>query len=288
MQPQRTGPFPFSSITRRKKLIWPHQARVALWVIPNIEVFALDERMPAGAGNIPDVYHWAARDYGARAGIWRMMEVLDQRRIRATAALNSEVCDAYPKIVDEGKRLDWEFMGHNQSNTRRLDGLEPQVERQVIFDVLSRIELAWGRRPAGWLGSGLQESWNTLDFLVEAGVSYVADWVNDDQPYWMDTAPRRLVSLPYSVEINDKPAYENHHRTPEEFCAMICRQFDVLYREGADSGRVMAIALHPYLSGVPHRIGALADAFDYILRHQGVWLATGEEIVAHFQSLEWE
>lgn len=285
VDPQITGPFPYSPIIHRKKLTWPGQARVALWVIPNIEVFSLNERMPAGTGNIPDVYNWAARDYGARVGIWRMMEVLDDHGIRATVALNSEVCDAYPQIIAEGQRLDWEFMGHNQSNTRRLDKMDPKEEQTVIHDALSRIERAWGRRPKGWLGSGLQETWHTLDFLAAEGLEYVADWVNDDQPYWMtiNGAPG-LISLPYSVEINDKPAYESHHRTSDEFAAMICRQFDVLYREGAASGRVMAIALHPYLSGVPHRIGALSQALDYICKHPGVWLATGEEIVASFKS----
>ena len=109
----------------------------------------------------------------------------------------------------------------------------------------------------GWLGAGLQETWNTLDYLVEAGCRYVADWVNDDQPYIMTIGGRQLVSIPYSYDINDKQAIEAQHRTAEEFDALIRRQFDVLYREGASSGRVMAVVVHPYLTGVPHRIGAL-------------------------------
>jgi allantoinase len=138
-------------------------------------------------------------------------------------------------------------------------------------------------RPKGWLSSGLQETWATADLLAEEGCLYVADWPNDDQPYRMNIAGNRtLVSLPYSLELNDKPAYEKHSRTPEEFRDMIRRQFDVLYREGESSGRVMAIALHPYISGVPHRIDALDEALDHICRHAGVWRATGSEIVQHF------
>jgi allantoinase len=281
MEARRTGPFPYSPIVDRPRLTWPESARVALWVIPNVEVFGLDERI-SGAGKIPDVPMWAIRDYGARVGIWRLMEVLSRHGIRGTAALNGGVCDAYPQIIEQAQRLDWEFMGHNESNTRRLNEIAPDEERGAIQRALARIEKATGRRPVGWLGAGLQETWNTLDYLVEASCRYVADWVNDDQPYLMEVNGRPLVSIPYSYEINDKPAFEMLHRSAEEFQSMIQRQFDVLYREGAHSGRVMAICLHPYIIGVPHRIGALDAALAYITDHEGVWRATGEEIVNHY------
>ena len=139
------------------------------------------------------------------------------------------------------------------------------------------IEQATGTRPVGWLGSGLQETWDTLDLLAAEGCEYVCDWTNDDQPYLMKLdGGRPLVAMPYSHEINDKPAFETFHRTADEFRDMICRQFDVLYREGAQSGRVMAIALHPYLTGVPHRIDAFDAALGYICKHERVWKATGE------------
>ena len=282
MKPQRTGPFPYSPIVHRPKLVWPGNARVALWVIPNIEVFSLDERMPAGSGNIPEVPVYCIRDYGVRVGIWRIIETLKRFGIRGTVALNSEVCDAYPQIIEETTKLGWEFMGHNESNTRRLNTVPTEDERRVIHDSLVRIEQATGRKPVGWLSSGLQETWNTLDYLVEEGCLYVADWVNDDQPYLMNINGKKLISLPYSMEINDKPAFEDHHRTAEEFEIMIRRQFDVLYREGAFSGRVMAIALHPYIIAMPHRIEALNSALDYICAHEGVWMATGSAIAGHY------
>jgi len=284
MKPQRTGPFPYLPIGNRPKLVWPKNARVALWVIPNIEVFALNERMPSGSGKIPEVPVYSTRDYGARVGIWRIIEVLERFGIHATVALNSEVCDAYPQIIEEITKLGWECMGHNESNTRRLNNIPPEDEHRAIHDTLVRIEQAVGEKPVGWLSSGLQETWNTLEYLVEEGCRYVADWVNDDQPYLMNINGKSLVSLPYSLELNDKPAFEAHHRTAEEFERMIRRQFDVLYREGSSSGRVMAIALHPYIIGVPHRIDALNSALDYICAHEGVWLATGKEIVDHYMA----
>lgn len=282
MEPRRYGPFPYTPTNRRPTLRWPNGARLAVWVIPNIEVFALNERIPTGTGNIPDVSSWSMRDYGARVGVFRIMNVLSKRSIRASVTLNAEVCDAYPQIVEDAMALGWEFLGHCQSNTRRLVDIPPETERTVIAETLARIELSTGKRPKGWLGSGLQETWKTLDYLAEEGVSYVADWVNDDQPYLMDIGGKRMVSIPYSTEINDLPAFHRYFRSTEEFEAMIRRQFDTLYAEGAESGRVMAIALHPFVIGMPHRIWALESGLDYIARHEGVWFATGGEIVAHY------
>ena len=291
MKPRPYGPFPYSPIVRRPRLTWPNGARVAFWVIPNIEFFALDDSVPAGAGGSgappPDVPTWASRDYGNRVGVFRMMDVMEKYGIRGTVALNSDVCVQHPEIIAAGGQLGWEWMGHNQTNTRRLNAVPADQERDVISAALGTIETATGTRPAGWLGSGLQETWNTLEHLVDEGVEYVADWVNDDQPYAMHLDGNRTIhSLPYSWYINDKPAYEHAHRTTAEFAEMICRQFDVLYREGAESGRVMAVALHPYLSGLPFRIGALEEAFAYVTRHSAVWLATGSEIVRHFAQSE--
>ena len=281
------GPFPYSAINDRSRLRWPNDARVAFWVIPNIEFFALDENVPASAGGTgikpPDVPTWSSRDYGNRVGVFRMMDVMDRYGIRGTVALNSDVCLHHPNIIQAGNALKWEWMGHNRTNTQRLNAVPPEEEAPLIADVVKTITSVAGERPVGWLGSGLQETWESLGHLADAGFTYVADWVNDDQPYQMQLeGGRTICSIPYSWYINDKPAYEAQHRTTEEFSDMICRQFDVLYREGATSGRVMAVALHPYISGQPFRIGALETAFEYICRHEGVWLATGSEIVNHY------
>lgn len=287
MKPRPYGPFPYSPIVLRPRLDWPGGARVALWVIPNIEIFSLElsNFIPSGGLNPkpPDVPSWSLRDYGNRVGIFRLMEVLDRYAIRATVALNSNICTQHPFIIEEGQARKWEWMGHTETNNRRLNEVPPDEEARIIRDTFATIARATGKPPAGWLGAGLQETWSTLDLLAAAGGEYVADWTNDDQPYIMTLdGSRRLVSVPYSYDINDKPAYEFQMRTPAQFQEMICRQFDVLYKEGAKSGRVMAIALHPYLSGKPYRIGALDAALDYICRHEGVWRATGAEIARHF------
>jgi len=230
----------------------------------------------------PNVRNWAVRDYGNRVGIWRIMEVLQKHKIRACANLNSDICDHHPQIVKAAVELGWEILGHNETNSRWLNQMEPEEERQSIARALAKIAALSGKKPVGWLGSGLAETWHTLDYLIDEGCLYVADWVNDDQPYLMDVGGRRLVSIPYSYEINDSPFLHTRNGTIEQFVAAIKRQFDTLYAEGAQSGRVMAICLHPYLIGVPHRIAGLDEALGYIAAHDKVWFATGEEIVRHW------
>jgi peptidoglycan/xylan/chitin deacetylase (PgdA/CDA1 family) len=282
MEPRRTGPFPFTPINRRPKLTWPNGARVAFWLIPNIEVFPLDEPVPGGTGMAPDIINWAPRDYGARIGIYRMMEVMEKYGVRGTVALNSEVCDDYPEIIEDCMALNWEFMGHNHSNSRYLHTLGRDEGRELVLSTFDRIEKATGIRPKGWLSSGLQQNWTTLNDLIEAGATYVADWINDDQPYLMDVDGKSIASIPYSGEINDIPQVLRGGHTSEVFADMAKRQFDTLYREGAESGRVMAMALHPFITGVPHRIAAFDSALEYITSHDDVWLATGSEIIDHY------
>jgi peptidoglycan/xylan/chitin deacetylase (PgdA/CDA1 family) len=290
MQPTRTGPFKYLPITRRPKLAWPGGARVALWINPNVEFFGLDDVMPGNTNErvsrehakVPNVRNWSLRDYGNRVGIWRLMEVLTRYGMRGSAALNSDVCLHHPEVIEEMMRLGWELLGHNQTNALRLTEMAPDEERASIMTSLDTIQRVSGKRPVGWLGAGLAETWNTLDYLSEGGVRYVCDWVNDEQPYTMRAGKPPMVSLPYSLQCNDVPAYFDMKASVPEFEATLKRQFDVLYRDSAESGRVMAIAVHPFVTGQPHRVVALERALEYILGHEGVWRATGWEIVQHY------
>lgn len=289
MEPRPYGPFKFLPINRRPKISWPNGARVALWVAPNIEYFAFDEPLPGdsherpkGAEKIPMVREWGQRDYGNRVGVYRIMEVLEKYGIRATVSLNSLVCDAFPEIIEDCLKLKWDFMAHCQGNMHRLNEIQPEMEGDYIHQSFARIEKAIGWKPHGWLGAGLQETWNTLNYLVDEECLWVSDFCNDDQPYMMDIDGKPLVYLPYSYETNDAPAFVRMKFTPGEFERMIKDQFDVLYREGAESGRVMAICLHPFIIGQPHRIGALDRALDHICAHDDVWKATGSEIVEYY------
>ena len=284
MEPRDYGPFPYTPINDRPTLKWPNGARLAVWIIPNIEFFPLTRGIAPSPydsrATVPSVRAWAQRDYGNRVGIWRIMEVLQKHGVRASPTLNSDICDHHPQIVKAAVELGWEILGHNETNSLWLNQMKPEDEKPSIARTLSKIGALSRKKPVGWLGAGLAETWNTLDYLADEGVQYIADWVSDDQPFFITLDDgRKLVSIPYSYEINDSPFLYTRNGTIDQFVAAIKRQFDTLYAEGAQSGRVMAICLHPYLIGVPHRIRGLDDALGYIAAHEGVWFATGEEIV---------
>lgn len=276
--------FEYSPITTRAPLRWPDGARLAFWVATNIEYFEVDQ--PAASLRpvpyLPDVANYAWRDYGARVGIWRIMELLDRYAVRSSVMLNSQVCHYYPIIVEEAKRRGWEFLGHGVTNSRRLVKLSEDEERAVIHEVVTTIAAAAGTPPKGWLGPAMAETFNTPDLLAEVGIEYVCDWCNDDQPYPMRVRSNRLISVPYTNELNDLPAFLGMGVSAEQFLRMIRDQFDVLYREGARSGRVLCLALHPFILGRPTRIRYLEEALDYILGHDGVWCTTSGEIAAWY------
>jgi peptidoglycan/xylan/chitin deacetylase (PgdA/CDA1 family) len=290
MQPSSRGPFPNLPITRRKHFEWPDGNRLALWVVPNLEYFHLDdplpgihnERVPPAVAKVPDVRSWSIREYGNRVGVWRFFEVLSRYGIRGTAALNSDLCDFHPEIIDKAVELGWEFMGHCETNARRLNEMQPEREAASIGATLERIASATGARPRGWLGAGVAETWNTLDHLAAEGVQYVADWTCDDLPFRMHVGDGTIFSIPYTLQASDSCQCYNQKATADEFERVLIRQFDWLYRESQHAPRVMAISIHPFIAGVPHWIGALDAALEHICSRAGVWRATGAEIVAHF------
>ena len=279
---QDHGRFPYSAIIDRKPLRWPKGARVAVWVIPNIEHFLFDRPSTSVSqvttSLVPDVLNYSWRDYGVRVGIWRLMEIMERHGIRATVALNSDVCDRYPRILEEGNRLGWEWMGHGTNNSTLINKQSEEEERALIAGVVRTMERTTGKRPRGWLSPALSESHRTLDILAENKIEYVANWVNDEQPYPMRVKTGTMLSMPYSIEINDIPAFLEMKQSGESFARMIRDQFDVLYEDGARTGRVMAISLHPFLIGHPHRSKHFANALAHIVSRQEVWLATGSEI----------
>ena len=269
--------FPYRAIVDAPKIVWPNGARIAVWVIPNVEQYRIEIGNP-----LPDIRNHSRKDYGNRVGIWRVMDVLGKHSIRGTVAFNGQVGLYYPRIMQAMKELGWELMGHGMTNSRPLAGMEREAERAAILETRNIIE-DHGLKMRGWLGPGLTETFNTLDLLRESGVEYVADWVNDDLPYRFNNG---LYSIPYSIELNDMPLFNIPSISVLDFERRIRDAFDVLYDEGASNGRVLGIALHPFLIGSPHRIKYLDSALSYIAAHDEVWFATGEEIISAYRAQE--
>jgi peptidoglycan/xylan/chitin deacetylase (PgdA/CDA1 family) len=274
---------PYSAIVDRPALKLPGGARVAVWTIVNVEEWSIERPMPRtvlpppfGQPLLPDLPNWAWHEYGMRVGFWRFVEVLRKFQIRATLALNGSVCRSYPRVAKAALEAGWEFMGHGYVQ-RPMHQVEDQ--RAAIRQTIDEIKSFTGKPPRGWESPGLTETYDTIDWLAEAGVEYVADWCADEQPFPMKVKDGTLYSIPYSNELNDIPLVLTLHRTGEQMYEAIRDQFDVLYQEGQDNARVMAIALHPMITGQPHRAKYLDQALGYISGHRHVWLATGSEIL---------
>lgn len=277
----------YSPIVRRPPLEWPDGCRLALWICPNIlhyEATPPDDpwlkpwpRMPQ-----PDVLAYGRQAYGVRVGFWRMLEVLDRHGACCTAVVNSQALHHYPRMLEAALERGWDFVGHGQSNSRFTFGLGRDEELEYYRRLKADVEALTGRPLAGTGGPGPQAATdNTVDVVAEAGFSYYTDLFCDDQPFLLRVQRGRLVSLPYTIELND-PGFLGASFEAEQFADAVMRQFDALYAEGG--GRVMCISLHGYLFGQPQRVRHLDRALAHISSFPDVWHATGSEICAHFLS----
>jgi allantoinase len=280
------GLYDYLRYDKRPKITWPNGAHVAFWVAPNIEFYELDPpKNPARAAWArphPDVLNYAYRDYGNRVGFWRMLEAMERSGVRGSVSLNVAMCEHHPEIIAACAERGWEFYSHGTYNTRYLFNMTEAQERAVIQDSIDTIKKHTGQALDGWLAPALTYTDRTMDLIAEMGLTYCCDLFHDDQPCPVKTRTGRLASIPYSLEMNDVIAYNVNLVSPRAYGDIIRRQFDRLYEEGASSGTVMCIPLHPYLVGQPHRIASFRDVLSYIASHDKVWLATGREIAHHF------
>jgi peptidoglycan/xylan/chitin deacetylase (PgdA/CDA1 family) len=279
---------PYLAFPDRPRLALPGGARVAVWFIVNVEEWAPERPMPRqvltppmGQPLMPDLPNWAWHEYGMRVGFWRIFAMLQSRGLRATMAVNGHVLESYSRIAAAALAAGWEFMGHGyvQRPMHQLDDQRAQIDATV-----AAIRGLTGRAPRGWESPGLTETDETLDHLRAAGFDYVANWPIDDLPSELHTAHGPILQVPYTLETNDIVVHAVQHLPSDAFKARVIAQFDRLWTEGADQPRVMAISLHPYLSGVPHRIGFLEQAIDHIRGHDGVAWMTGEEIADWYRA----
>ncbi len=241
--------IPYSAIVDRPPLRLPDGARMVVWVIVNVEHWAIERPMPRtvlpppmGEPLQPDLPNWAWHEYGMRVGFWRLADCLGEFGVTATLAINGAVCRSYPRVAGAALEAGWEFMGHGlvQRPMHRVAD-----EPTAIAETIAAIAAFTGRPPRGWESPGLAETNQTIDHLAAAGIEYVADWVLDDQPCEIATASGPVLSIPYTVETNDITMMALQHHSSEELLRRALDQLDRLYRESERITRVMAISLHP-------------------------------------------
>ncbi|WP_433236124.1 polysaccharide deacetylase family protein [Streptosporangium sp. CA-135522] len=273
----------YDPIEGRAGLTLPGGRRMVVWVIVNVETWSDTDPMPrtvltppAGGIPAPDVPNWAWHEYGNRVGFWRMLQSLDRQGVRASLAINGQAVEHYPQIAQAARDRGWEFVGHGftQKNMQKVED-----ERVDIRATALAIESAAGVRPRGWLGPGLTETWETPDVLVEEGYEYVCDWVLDDQPVELATRTSPIVNIPYTQECNDVAMMLIQHHPAREYFQRAADQFDQLYKDSAESARVMALVVHPYIMGAPHRLKYFEQALQHIRAHRDVEFWTGEQIL---------
>jgi len=282
----------YSPIVERPQVSWPSDARVAVWVAPNVEH---TEYLPPPNEHLdawprtphPDVREYSFHDYGNRMAFWRMLDVLDRHDVRATASLNVGVLEHFPEITAAMVERDWDYMLHGVFNTRYLYGMSIDQEREFFRDCIATLERHTGKRPKGMLGPAITGTVNTPDLMAEAGLIYHADWIHDDQPVPLKVKSGRLLSIPYTYELNDGPLFKMNTEGPE-WAQMCIDQFDRLYSEGSTSPGVMCLAVHPFRICQPGRIDYFEEVIKYIRKHDEVWMATGDEIAQHYLDNHYE
>ncbi len=283
--------FPYRAWPDRPYWRWPNGSGLAVWIVVNIEHFEfgkLGTAIQPHLTSLPEIANYGWRDYGNRVGLWRLFELFEAYpTLKITAALNADICRLYPAIVAAIKESGWEVMAHGLNNSTGQAGLALETERSLIRQTLETIELATGQKPVGWLTPGFSITARTFDLLQTAGVRYLADWVNDDQPYYLSTEDGRLVAVPYSLETNDITLCLSGRYTGPEFSQAMRDQFDQLYLESQTGpARVYTLGLHPFIVGQPLRLRYMKEVLDHIAQTEECWSATGGEIAAHFDNLD--
>ena len=278
--------YPFRALPDAPRFIWPEDARIAFTVTLVLDYWELsapdgespDPRIVSPLGKFfPDWLTWSHRLYGARVGIFRILEVLDQFGLKPSVALGTEAATRYPELVDQLSRRDACFMAHGDYATRRLTSRLTD-ERERIAAARDALSAAIGQTPKGWCGQDFNESAETPALLAEAGFQYTTDWANDDRPYILgpyDTGG--LLALPPQPEWNDLECMWLRRVTPPVWSANIVEAFEVLHAEG---GAVFNLTLHPWIAGQAHRIRYLRDALHRVLGKPRVWRTTTDDLAA--------
>jgi allantoinase len=286
--------YDWSPISRRGVLRWPEQARVAVCVLVSLEHLEWQppegsvtaRQLAGGLGHLPrpDYAKLTHREYGHRVGIFRVLDVLEKHGIPPTVAMDALTAEHYPYLVRHCQERGCELIGHGLAVSRMISSrMSEDQEREYIRTSLDTLARATGSAPIGWFGPEYGESERTPQLLAQAGIRYVCDWTNDEQPYALHTSEGALTALPIMLELDDVHALSERRIGIDRYERMLVEDFDGLYRDGADNGRLLVLHLHPWLIGQPFRIGFLDAALGAIMRRRGVWAAPGRTIVEWFR-----
>ena len=273
----------------RPRYQWPGGRGLAVYFALGIEHYAFDEGMTENlvpGVPRPDVLNTSWRDYGNRVGAWRILAAFADYGLPLSILLNTALYDHAPALLLACRTAGCEIIAHGYSNSDVMAGMDEPTESGYIRAVTDRIVREEGAPPHGWASPWIAETLATPDLLQEAGYRYLLDWCMDDQPVWMKTRSGRILSVPYSQELNDSSTVIGRQAAATEFSDMIVDQFDELRAAARDEPLVMSVILHSFISGQPFRLRALRRALDHLMREaDGVWFTQPGLIASHILSL---
>jgi hypothetical protein len=283
--------IPYQMSSDRKRLPPPKPGKpLIVHIVVNVEYWPFDQPMPRklipgphGADKVPDVPNFSWVEYGMRTGFPRIVEALKRRGLPASTMLNASVIDVYPRAAEVMLEANWEFIGHGW--TQKALQNEPD-EVAVIDKCIERIQRFTGTRMRGWMGAGLSETMHTPDVLKSRGVEYTCDWVIDDLPTWMRTKHGPLMSVPYSLDLNDGPVWAGWGQHSNVQYERVMWTLETFEEELKTNCRVLALPLHPHLVGVPHRMNWFNKLLDVLVARNDTIFLTPSEIADWYASVE--
>ena len=286
--------YDWSMLVARKPVQWPAKARIALWVNVALQYFPLNQSgkpfapVDGMVTTYPDLRHYTLREYGNRVGIFRLLRAFDQYHVKPTFAMNTHLAERYPYLLDRLTERGDEIICHGwHMDKPHYGGQSHDEEAELVKRSLGRLRELSGQEVTGWLSPSRSQSLNTPTLLAANGVRYMADWVNDDMPYPFRTAAGEIVAMPLSTELEDRFIIQTNLHSESEYADQIRDAFDYLYEEaGEQGGRILALSVHPWLLGQPHRIGKLEETLAYIMGNDEVWSASAGEICSHWHAAQ--
>mgnify|MGYP001819582056 CR=1 FL=1 len=282
--------YDWSMLHQRQPVTWPGDAKLALWVNVGLQFYPLDQRgqpfaVPGGMTMpYPDLRHFSLRDYGNRVGIYRFLQAFDRHQLKASFAINTELALRAPYLLERICQRGDELLCHGWNmDSLHYGGQDIGDEAALISRSLEKLRQLSGQRVSGWISPARNESENTPELLAAEGIGYFCDWVNDDLPYTFRTRSGDLTAMPLSAELEDRFVLMNNLHSEQSWLEQVCDACDILLEEAATAGgRILALNIHPWMLGQPHRIGKLEQALDYICSRNGIWNAYPGEILDHW------
>ncbi|MDE0171152.1 MAG: polysaccharide deacetylase family protein [bacterium] len=273
--------IPFSQSWDRPPLLPPGGKPIIVQMVVNLELWRFDAALPRsllpaphGEPRIPDVPNYSWVEYGLRSGLPRILRLFDSLGVPASASVNALLFQEEPAIGERVVEAGWEMVGHGTEQRALAAG----TERETVRDTLDMLEEFSGSRPRGWLGPGLQETFDTPDVLAEAGLDYVLDWAVDDLPAWMDSRHGPLLAVPYNLEINDSLLFGVEGHPSREFAVRVEDTLKTYEQEAGSAPRILTLGLHPHLIGIPHRFVYLRQVLEDLSARTDTVFMTGSAI----------